>query len=542
MPEHEQTPRTGRTDRIPVDEAERRDGLILEKDIPLSRSLLWRRQREYYERRGMRAWSEDDVPSYITSNPFFAEAYARMVLAYLRDCLSARPGGQPAVSDKAPLCILELGAGSGKFAYLFLRRLGEMLREGGLAPAMVRYCMTDRSEKLIGEWRENSRLRELAERGMLEFAAFSAGDEENVRVRVRGPLVVIANYVFDSLPQDVFVTRNGQLFEALVTTTETGGSAGGAGSQPRVAFQNVATPRERYEDPRWNAILEAYRTRLPDATVLFPTGALQTLEALGKSAEGRMLALVADKGVAHEDELRHCQGPATFEWHAASQCFSLGVNFDALAKHFAASGGQALLPEKRSTNLKTCAFLLGYEGEGHPATVAAYREVQSGFGADDLFALFAWLNAHMEEMAAPQVLAALRLSCWDPMVLLRLFPVLARQLRGATRERQDLREAIQRTWENHYPIQAEEKALAFKCGVVLLELGFFAEAQRMFKRSQQELGPSASTSYNLALCAQGLGRASEALAHAAEACRLEPGSEAAQSLRKKLEAAGAEKG
>ncbi|MGZ4856352.1 MAG: hypothetical protein ACXVKH_14390, partial [Candidatus Angelobacter sp.] len=37
--------------------------------------------------------------------------------------------------------------------------------------------------------------------------------------RAKGPLVVIANYVFDSLPQGAFIVANGELSEALLTTT-----------------------------------------------------------------------------------------------------------------------------------------------------------------------------------------------------------------------------------------------------------------------------------------------------------------------------------
>src|SRR5262245_61222958 len=92
----------------------------LECDVPLSQSLIWRRQREFYIQRGLKAWSQDRVPEYITNNPFIAEIYARIVAEFLGECMAA--GAQ------RPLRIVELGAGSGKFSYLFLRQLGELLR------------------------------------------------------------------------------------------------------------------------------------------------------------------------------------------------------------------------------------------------------------------------------------------------------------------------------------------------------------------------------------------------------------------------------
>src|SRR5205807_891944 len=153
-----------------------------------------------------------------------------------------------------------------------------------------------------------------------------------------------------------------------------------------------------------------------------------------------------------------------------------------------------------------------------PETKKTYKEIQEAFGPDDLFTLFAWLNAHMEEMSVTQILAALCLTRWDPMALMRFFPVLARQLRSVSAERQDLRNAVMRTWANHYPVNAADNALAFQCGVILLELRFYEEAMAMFRNSEQIFGRSAATSYNLGLCAIGLGHTSEALALMVQAC------------------------
>src|SRR5216684_6268833 len=138
------------------------------------------------------------VPQYITNNPFITEIYARIVFSFLHDC------GQ--LSPQNPLRILELGAGPGKFSYLFLCQLTALLRAGNIALDTVRYCMTDCSESLIETWRTNSYLAEFVACGMLEFELFQAGEEIKPRF-LRGtdaekskptnePLVLIANYVF----------------------------------------------------------------------------------------------------------------------------------------------------------------------------------------------------------------------------------------------------------------------------------------------------------------------------------------------------------
>jgi tetratricopeptide (TPR) repeat protein len=211
------------------------------------------------------------------------------------------------------------------------------------------------------------------------------------------------------------------------------------------------------------------------------------------------------------------------------------VNFDAIAKYFEAVGGEAFLPEKHSSSLHICAFLQHRSGAQFPGLRARYHETQSALGPDDLFALLAWLNPHMEEMSVPQILALLRLSRWDPTTLMRLFPVLARQIRSVSAERNDLRNGVLRTWANHFPVSPSDNILAFYCGVLLLELRFFDEAISMFNHSQRLLGPSASNSYNLGLCSLGLGRASEALALMVEASDLDPAFESARLMRRKLE-------
>lgn len=65
--------------------------MIPQQSIPLSQSLLWKLQRNFYNRWGVDAWRMGIVPHYITSNPFVAGAYARLALGFLRDWRSA-PG------------------------------------------------------------------------------------------------------------------------------------------------------------------------------------------------------------------------------------------------------------------------------------------------------------------------------------------------------------------------------------------------------------------------------------------------------------------
>jgi tetratricopeptide (TPR) repeat protein len=522
---------------------------ILETDVPLSQSLIWRLQRDFYAQRGLKAWTEDMVPSYITNNPFIAEIYARIVDGFVSDCM--QQAQRALLSPENPLRILELGAGTGKFSCLFLRKLTTLLHARNIAPQILRYCMADCSESLMADWRANRHLAEFVESGILEFqlhrdedrlSTSQSGNSAGLAKPAKGPLAVIANYVFDSLPQDAFIIANGELSEALVTATRANqarssneGDAVPQLSRLQLSFKNVPVSPDRYADKSWNATLEHYRTCLPAATVLFPSAALDILQQLSTSTDGRLLVLAADKGLLREDDLALLQGPPQLEFHASGNCFSQPVNFDAIARHFFAIGGAALLPQKHFSSLSICAFLAHGPDDKFPATRAAYQETQSAFGPDDLFALMNWLNAHMEEVSIVQALALLRLTHWDTTALLRLFPVISRQLRTVGAERNDLRQAVLNTWANRYPTSAAENVLAFNCGVILLELRFFAEAEPLFKESELLLGRSAATSYNLGLCTLGLGRSTEALGYMVDACNLDPSFEPARNSRARLE-------
>lgn len=499
----------------------------LETNVPLSQSLIWRLQREFYQQRGLKVWTEDRIPEYITNNPFIAEMYARLVFKFLADCMEQE---QP-VSTERPLRILELGAGHGKFCYLFLKQFLRLFPD-----APVRYCMTDCSESSLEGWRKNPFLADLLRSGVLELELLQAGEKPPDAVASKlsgGPLVVIASYVFDSLPQDAFLVQDDRLFEMLVTAEAKGDKTQLADLQ--LSYRNADVPAGRYADATWNQILEEYRTRLGAATVLFPSEALKTLQELSALSDGRMLALVADKGFAHEEDLRFSQGPPALEFHG-SGCFSQMVNLDAIGKYFRAKGGEALLPEKHLASLSICGFLQCRTGDDFSGTKEAFAAAREAFGPDDLFTLFAWLNAHMDEMSVAQILAALRLTRWDSIALMRMFPVLVRHLRSVSAERHDLRNAMMNIWANHYPVDPGENVLAFQCGVVLLELRFFEDALEMFRKSEQAAGPSAPTSYNLGLCAMGMGRKSEALQFMIQACELDAGFEPARLSRARLEA------
>src|SRR5579862_2198828 len=83
----------------------------------LSGSKLWDVQSNFYQTEGIDS-CDHKMPFYATSNAFIANVYANIILTYMKECVEKKV----ASADK-PFIILELGAGTGKFTYLLLKRL-----------------------------------------------------------------------------------------------------------------------------------------------------------------------------------------------------------------------------------------------------------------------------------------------------------------------------------------------------------------------------------------------------------------------------------
>lgn len=203
--------------------------IVLEHQVPLRSSLIWRLQRAFYDDRGLTAWSDAVVPNFVTSNSFIAGAYARVVLGMLQDVYGAAGSRNPATDYAQPVYIVELGAGHGKLGYLVVEAL---LRYRAFFPATdcllpFKYVLTDVAATNVEAWLQHPHLVDFMEAGALDVAVFDAERDSELRLRkcgvtlkagaVANPVVFLANYVFDSLATDAFRIENGTLQQACVS-------------------------------------------------------------------------------------------------------------------------------------------------------------------------------------------------------------------------------------------------------------------------------------------------------------------------------------
>ncbi|MBV9577273.1 MAG: hypothetical protein JO057_01645, partial [Chloroflexi bacterium] len=330
-------------------------GHVLEAGCRLSTSMLWRLQREVYNQQGVQAWSSGSVPQSITTSPYTARAYARVVLGYLRDV-------DADVNPSAPIYILELGAGSGRFGYRFVKHLTRVLQRSSVQHTSFVYIMTDVSRSMIDYWQAHPRLRPLVESGVVDFALFDAAHPAEIRLINSGvvlrpgelvnPLLVVANYLFDSIPQDCFSVAGGVLYENLVTIRSPVPPSADSGTPPaplrdlQVSFESHPTRTEYYAEPALDGILDGYRQRLDKVILLFPVEGIRCVEFFHELAPRGVLFVVGDLGTSREGDL----GEQSSGGISTDSNFWLSVNFHALGEYVAGLGGTVLHPPGSPAN------------------------------------------------------------------------------------------------------------------------------------------------------------------------------------------------
>ena len=240
------------------------------------------------------------MPHYVTSNPVIVDTYAEFIFAFRRDRQALFPGDDP-------LYFCELGSGSGRFAFHFLKRLLRLCARRGLPPLAFRYVLTDFTQCNLDAWRKNPCFAEFFDSGLLDMALFDVNDSAELALQISGerlaagtlcnPLVVIANYLFDSVPQELYYFKDGAAHECLLSlaTDEDPAELDAAELLERLHLHYDYQPCTGSSETA-ALLLALYRETLDDAHVLVPAAGLGCLRRLRELAPQGLLLLSADKG------------------------------------------------------------------------------------------------------------------------------------------------------------------------------------------------------------------------------------------------------
>ncbi len=278
--------------------------VVIEQNKRFSQSALWRMQREYFDKEGINAWV-NQVPFYITSNPFIANCYAHIVLAFMRDWTKKYPD-----SKNHPFYIMELGTGSGRFSYYFVKTLKKLLENVDMADLKFCYVMSDFTKHNMQYWEEHTSLKPFVESGLIDFAMYDMEAErpitlvkQNIRLSpdvLVNPLTVFANYIFDTISHDSFAVHEGKLYELLLnlSTDEKNMENNRPVDMEKIAVDYSVNEIKSayYGDPHLDSILDIYKKSLTESSFLFPTGSFHAIKFLKKLSNNKLFIVSTDKG------------------------------------------------------------------------------------------------------------------------------------------------------------------------------------------------------------------------------------------------------
>ncbi|MFE9274246.1 SAM-dependent methyltransferase [Paenibacillus glucanolyticus] len=505
-----------------------------------SEAPIWDLQRTYYEELGMKAWNNDQVPQYITSNPMIATAYAEVIFGFLRD--RANQGDMT-----EPVTILELGAGAGRLGYHILHKLCELRDYAGIALPPFRYVMTDLPQKNVSAWNQHPAMQTYIEQGLLDFARFDAVHDKELNLVVskttirtgdlKQPLLIIANYFFDGIPQELIYVGEGKIFESDVVIDFPEQyeklKPSEALERMKLAFEHQRAPKYEEETYPYRDVIAHYQQELEDSHILFPEVGLNCLERLNQLSTSGFLLLTADKGDHRLENWKFAEPPQLI-YHGS---FSLTTNYHALQHVFEQRGAEAIFPTQHYKNINIGCILMLEEPTTYANTRLAYRQFIERFGPDEFFLLKEWIDRNIESMGIQQILSFWRLGGYDAEFFIQSAKRISNLLPEANDEEMlDIRKGIYIMWSSYY-VMEQRYDLALDAGLVLFEMDMYEDAMFFLKESVEtdEDEPVPTVLYCLAICCYELELDEEALEYTRQALVLEPDHEEALALLKCFE-------
>lgn len=500
--------------------------VTIEQHKRFSQSALWRMQREYFDKEGINAWV-NQVPFYITSNPYIADCYARLTLQFMRDWCAKHPE-----SKNHPFYIMELGTGSGRFSYYFVKTMCQLMEDHRITDIKFCYVMSDFTKHNIQYWETHPSLKPFVEKGLIDFALFDMEGERpinlirhNIRLSPEvlvNPLTLFANYIFDTISHDAFTIHEGKLYELLfsLSTDENNMDHNRAIDMEKISVDyNVHEIKGHYyNDPHLDPILDFYKKQLTSTSFLIPIGSIHAIKYLKKLSNDKLFIISTDKGYSTVDALDNLGHPA-ISFHGS---FSMMVNFHAIGEYFKLSGGDALLQTPRR-GIRTCVFSSGFKlNDLHETALELDARVEK-FSPSDYFTLHGRMRDSYQEVNQLDIIAAhMEFALWDPHIYLKVSNHITSLIPEADSETIEFMSANMHRLAANYYYMPKTECVLFEIGVFFHAVKNYAQALHYYKQAKEFVGEQFGLFYNMGLCQHHLGQNEDALATFKKALELDP--------------------
>ena len=498
---------------------------IIQKMTRFDQSIIWSLLHRFYMEAGPEAWSNRIVPQRSTSNAFCADTYAAIVATFLKEL-------ETDGNSKPPL-VIELGGGSGRFAWQFLNRLFNYHFADGEGCPQFTYLLTDGAAKNVTGWKQKDRFAPLIESGVLELGQLlvepdpvirtEQGDIKPIDLADR-PVIIIANYLFDSIASNMVRIRDHAIEQVFIETQST---THGFLKKPITSFESVT---ERFDSrpitgapsghPIIDAALQRYAERPGDFHVVVPQIGLEFVEKF-LERETPLLLLAGDLAYSDPSEFA-LTSPLIFDTY-----FAHHTNLHLFGELFGAYGGAMHSQRHKDINFSCSLFSLPGKGRWQNLSLAATRETAQAllkdFNPYDAHELIDLIESTAGDMSIRQAMALIRFAKFDPDVAAGCIPHLLYHIeQGEDRiDRPQLYESYMEAFRAYFPDGSE---VHFDCGIaeLFMRLGYHIQALQLLDHSIQEFGANAPRLFAKALAIYNLGDTARSEAVAREAVAMDP--------------------
>ena len=478
------------------------ENFVLESPTLFSESLLWQLNRDFYCEKGISAWSDDLVPHHMTSNSKCAKTYANIIFALLQDLAVKK-------KIKETVYIVELGAGHARLAFQILKHLEKLVKAETESLPKYCYVLSDIAEDNLSFFKSHPQLQSYFEQGKMDIAFFDAVQSTALHLRnsnqtifsrqLNQPIVAIANYFFDSIPNDLLYIKDQEVSNCSIAINSEF-NPNEMNTENKIEhmtfdYSKKLSHKPIYEDVLLNEILEDYKTTLDDTYLFFPKkgmACIKNIEAL--SASGLML-LTMDKGFHELHNLKNKKEPEIIT-HGS---LSIWVNYHALSAYCTKQGGKVLFPSYSNFHLEIGCLLFLKDATKYTHVDMAYHQSVNEFGPDDFNSIKQLAYQNISKLRLKELIALCRLGIYDATFFIKLLPRLKQVSKQiSSNERTRLAETMDFTWNMYFHIN-ESFDLAYEIGGLLYDLGYYNKALTYFQRSVDIFGMKEDIYYNQAL-------------------------------------------
>lgn len=472
-------------------------------------------QSAAYQSLGLAAWTKRGIPSYLTSNPFIAKRYAQVIFDYaLQEHLLKR------LSESKPFYIFEFGAGTGRFAYLFLKSFLHLIQQSPLKKQKIRYVMTDLSQEVIAGWKKHPHLEKLFERGILDCAQLDLNQPKAFKLAMSGervdsdffenPCALITNYLFGYLRSDLFAKQKNGLAEGLVTIQAEGINAADTPQPEELIYSaryRKLAKSAYYPQNEWNEILNAVAKELPETPFTLPIGAFQVLDFFRKIAPQGYCLLAADRGAVTLEQIVALNGVSV----SKNALCAMAINCRALIHYFRHKGELACSTRQPHPTFVVMLAVAGGDGKDNAMVQRAFSNQLSDFEPADYWELVNLIEKRSQPPSLDEIYLILKLGDWDSSNFHIFFEIIRKELKEASfAKRKKWVDIVDSIYDNFFPLSGSEANLIVNMGVLLFDLMEFAKALVFFQRAYLFDGEKARILFNMGLCYSRLGDADSA--------------------------------